>query len=91
MNLSIKYTFTIGFQRKYQVRDHPAQIEYEILELQVLFSLNSLSGIHSTPSIHLSRFLLRSIKELITSMTTNYNYYSKNKSWFPGALCRLSL
>ena len=36
MNLSNKYTFKIGFQRKYQVRDHPTQIEYEILALQVL-------------------------------------------------------
>ena len=49
MNLSIKYTFKIGFQRKYKIRDHPAQIEYEILAPQVLFRFNSLCGIHSTP------------------------------------------
>ena len=61
MNLSIKYTFKIGYQRKYQVRDHPAQIEYEILALQVLFSLNSLSSIQSTPSIHMSRFYHRQV------------------------------
>ena len=47
MNLPIKYTFKIGFQRKYQVKDHPAEIEFEILALQVLFSLNSL--VASTP------------------------------------------
>ena len=61
MNLSIKYTFKIGYQRKYQVRDHPAQIEYEILALQVLFSLNSLSSIHATPYIHMSRFYHRQV------------------------------